>query len=77
MKNVIVRNYSAGTAEVWYNGEHICNIGTTRVFAGKYGADYDRELQLLTKVCNLLGHCVKRLNYEENKKYQQEIDSAL
>jgi len=73
METVTIRNYSAGTAEVWIDRKHVCNIGTTRVFHGKYGSDYAREMTLLAKLGALLGFHVKRLNYEENKEYEGNI----
>ncbi len=73
MHQIIIRNYSAGEAEIWFDKKFVCKIGTTRVSYGKYGEDYDREITLLKIVCNLLGFCIKRLNYEENETYEKSL----
>ncbi len=73
---VIVRKYSAGEAEVWYDKKFLCKIGTTRISYGKYGEDYDREMSLLITVCVALGSYVKRLNYKENIAYEESLEKS-
>ncbi len=74
MRPLIVKNYSWGSAELWVDHKHVGTIGDDRISNDKYGSAYERELATFILLGKALGFEVKCLNYEENEKYDDEVE---